>query len=96
MVGNDVDEDMCASRLGFNVYLIRDCMINRHGKNIDFYTKGKGCGVLFCGFFVFLHHYAGGTDHNKLAEPQDKGFAPAAAEICGAPQGGAFRGGGTA
>ncbi len=41
MVGNDVDEDMCASRLGFNVYLIRDCMINRHGKNIDFYKNGS-------------------------------------------------------
>jgi hypothetical protein len=52
------------------------------GKNIDFYMKGKGWDVLFCTFFVFLHHYARGTDYNKLAEPQDKGLAPVAAEVC--------------
>ena len=41
MVGNDVDEDMCASRLGLNTYLITDCLINRSGKNIDRYPHGS-------------------------------------------------------
>lgn len=41
MVGNDVDEDMCASRLGFNTYLITDCLINRRGKDISVYNHGS-------------------------------------------------------
>ncbi len=41
MVGNDVDEDMCASRLGFEVFLIKDCVINRKNKNISFYNNGS-------------------------------------------------------
>ena len=40
MVGNDVDEDMCASRLGFSTYLITDCLINRKDKNINVYNHG--------------------------------------------------------
>lgn len=41
MVGNDVDEDMCATRLGFNVFLITDCLINRTGKDISAYRRGS-------------------------------------------------------
>lgn len=41
MVGNDVDEDMCASRLGFDTFLITDCVINRRGKDISAYKNGS-------------------------------------------------------
>ena len=41
MVGNDVDEDMCASQLGFDTYLITDCLINRSGKDISRYPHGS-------------------------------------------------------
>ena len=33
MVGNDVQEDMCAKELGMDVFLLKDCMINR--KDVD-------------------------------------------------------------
>ena len=41
MIGNDVDEDMCASRLGFDVYLVKDCMINRRNKDLRYYKSGS-------------------------------------------------------
>ena len=41
MVGNDVDEDMCASRLGFNTFLVTDCLINRRGRDISVYRNGS-------------------------------------------------------
>lgn len=41
MIGNDVDEDMCASRLGFNTFLITDCLINRRDKDISVYDHGS-------------------------------------------------------
>lgn len=41
MTGNDVDEDMCASHLGFNTYLITDCLINRKDKDISVYRNGS-------------------------------------------------------
>lgn len=41
VVGNDVDEDMCASRLGFDVYLITDCLINRKNKDLKMYCHGS-------------------------------------------------------
>ncbi|NLG02331.1 MAG: HAD family hydrolase [Clostridia bacterium] len=50
MVGNDVIEDMCASRLGINCYLITDWILNKnqedisaweHGTILDFYEKVK-------------------------------------------------------
>jgi hypothetical protein len=41
MVGNDVDEDMVAETLGMQVYLITDCMINKHGKDISVYNRGS-------------------------------------------------------
>lgn len=40
MVGNDVDEDMIAERLGLRVFLLTDCMINRSGKDISRYARG--------------------------------------------------------
>ena len=33
MVGNDVTEDMCALKLGIDVFLIDECLINK--QNID-------------------------------------------------------------
>lgn len=41
MVGNDVDEDMIAARLGLEVYLVTDCLINRQGKDLTEFRKGK-------------------------------------------------------
>ncbi len=40
MVGNDVDEDMVAAELGIRVFLLTDCTINRHGKDISSYPQG--------------------------------------------------------
>ncbi len=40
MVGNDVDEDMVAEKLGLRVFLLSDCMINRNGKDISRYARG--------------------------------------------------------
>ena len=37
MVGNDVDEDMCAADLGLQVHLITDYLLDRHQKGIDGY-----------------------------------------------------------
>lgn len=41
MIGNDVDEDMIASRLGFDTYLITDCLINRSDKSLSLYKHGS-------------------------------------------------------
>lgn len=41
MIGNDVDEDMCASKLGFDTFLITDCLINRREKDISRYKSGS-------------------------------------------------------
>ena len=40
MVGNDVDEDMCVSQLGFDTYLITDCLINRESKDLSLIKNG--------------------------------------------------------
>lgn len=40
MVGNDVDEDMVAGELGMQVFLLTDCLINRHQKDIGQYPNG--------------------------------------------------------
>ncbi len=40
MVGNDMDEDMVAAELGIRVFLLTDCLINRHGKDIEAYPHG--------------------------------------------------------
>ncbi len=40
MVGNDVDEDMAARRLGMQVFLLTDCLINKDDKDIAAYPNG--------------------------------------------------------
>lgn len=41
MVGNDVTEDMVAETLGMKVFLLTDCLINKHGKDISAYPQGS-------------------------------------------------------
>ena len=41
MVGNDVTEDMAAEALGMKVFLLTDCLINKHGKDISRYPRGS-------------------------------------------------------
>lgn len=41
MVGNDVREDMVAERLGMQVFLLTDCLINRDNKDISAYRHGN-------------------------------------------------------
>lgn len=40
MVGNDVDEDMIASRLGMQVFLLTDCLVNRGGRDLSAWPHG--------------------------------------------------------
>ncbi len=40
MVGNDVDEDMCAVSTGMSGYLLIDCLINRAGRPLDGFLSG--------------------------------------------------------
>ena len=41
MVGNDVNEDMIASKLGMKVFLVTDCLINADNKDISIYPHGN-------------------------------------------------------
>lgn len=41
MVGNDVTEDMVAEQLGMKVFLLTDCLINKHGQDIACYPHGS-------------------------------------------------------
>lgn len=41
MVGNDVTEDMVARELGFQVFLLTDCLINRENRDISQYPQGS-------------------------------------------------------
>ena len=41
MVGNDVNEDMIASRLGMKVFLVTDCLINANNLDISAYPHGN-------------------------------------------------------
>lgn len=41
MVGNDVNEDMIAEKLGMKVFLITDCLLNKDGKDISIYPHGN-------------------------------------------------------
>jgi len=50
MVGNDVGEDMVASKLGMKVFLLTDCLINRNGEDINAYPHGD-----FDELLRFLH-----------------------------------------
>ncbi len=40
MVGNDVSEDMAASAIGMEVFLLTDCLINKEQKDISVYPNG--------------------------------------------------------
>lgn len=40
MVGNDVSEDMVSEKLGINVFLLKDCLINKGDKDISSYPQG--------------------------------------------------------
>ena len=40
MVGNDVEEDMVAARLGMRVFLLTDCLINSKNQEISSYPHG--------------------------------------------------------
>lgn len=41
MVGNDVAEDMIAEKIGINVFLLTDCLINKGGDDINQYRRGS-------------------------------------------------------
>lgn len=49
MIGNDVDEDMCAAELGFDTYLVTDCVINRKNRDVSRFKHGS-----FEDFYGFL------------------------------------------
>ena len=40
MVGNDAEEDAAAEKLGIEVFLLTDCLINKKGRNISVYPHG--------------------------------------------------------
>lgn len=43
MIGNDVDEDLCAGKLGIPTILVKDYIVNRHGRDFkaDFVISGS-------------------------------------------------------
>ena len=41
MVGNDVDEDLVAAELGMQVFLLTDCVINKHEKDVSAVPQGS-------------------------------------------------------
>ena len=41
MIGNDVDEDLCSAKLGFDTYLITDTIVNRDNKDYSDYKNGS-------------------------------------------------------
>lgn len=41
MVGNDVTEDMVAQKVGINVFLLTDCLINKEREDINQYPRGS-------------------------------------------------------
>lgn len=41
MVGNDVDDDMVAENAGIKVFLLTDCLINKHNNDISGYPQGS-------------------------------------------------------
>ena len=41
MVGNDVSEDMIAEKLGLDVFLLKDCIINKNNVDINEYNNGS-------------------------------------------------------
>ncbi len=49
MIGNDVDEDLCSAQLGFDTYLVTDCIVNRENKDYSNFKNGS-----FESFYKFL------------------------------------------
>ena len=41
MVGNDVSDDMVASKIGMKVFLLTDCLINSRGEDVSVYPNGN-------------------------------------------------------
>lgn len=41
MIGNDVEEDMIAAKLGMKVFLLTDCLINKHDADISVFPNGS-------------------------------------------------------
>jgi len=41
MVGNDVKEDMCAAKLGMDVFLLKDCLICSEEEDISHLKQGS-------------------------------------------------------
>lgn len=41
MVGNDVQEDACASDIGMDFYLVTDCMLNPAGDDVSHFKQGS-------------------------------------------------------
>ena len=46
MVGNDAAEDGAAAQLGLRVFLLTDCLINRHGADISHFPQGSFDGLM--------------------------------------------------
>ncbi len=40
MVGNDAEEDLAARKIGMDVFLLTDCLLNRHDADISGYARG--------------------------------------------------------
>lgn len=40
MVGNDVEEDMVAAKVGMKVFLLTDCLLNKRKEEISGYPQG--------------------------------------------------------
>ncbi len=51
MIGNDVEDDMAASKIGIETYLLTDCLMNHSQENIDAFKHGT-----FSELEVFLSH----------------------------------------
>ena len=41
MIGNDVDEDMIAEKLGMDTYLVTECLKNRNERDISRFKQGS-------------------------------------------------------
>ena len=41
MIGNDVSDDMVTEEMGMQVFLLTDCLINKHEKDISRYPQGN-------------------------------------------------------
>ena len=60
MVGNDVDDDMVATKLGMRVFLLTDCLINVKNADISIYPNG--------GFDALLRYIRAQTEETDDGE----------------------------